>query len=65
MLTNSTMVPDVLLLYAECLNKLGRTAEAYPFDVGFTNFVVGKHELLQIPQQDIDLNPILKQNPNW
>ena len=116
---------DVLLMYAECLNGLGRTAEAYPFvdrvrqraglatltaakpglaqaafltqlkherltelagegwrwadllrwgdlskalatrDEDFVNFVVGKHELYPIPQRDIDLNPNLRQNPNY
>jgi hypothetical protein len=34
-------------------------------DPGFANFVVGKHELLPIPQLDIDFNPSLQQNPNW
>lgn len=34
-------------------------------DAGFSNFVVGKHELLPIPQHDIDLNPNLRQNPNY
>jgi hypothetical protein len=116
---------DVLLMYAECLNGLDRTTEAYPFvdrvrlragmrtltiskpsllklpfleqlkheriteltgegwrwadllrwgdlsptlatkDADFTGFVVGKHEYYPIPQGDIDLNPNLKQNPNY
>jgi tetratricopeptide (TPR) repeat protein len=116
---------DVLLMYAECLNALGRTAEAYPHvdrvrqraqlrtlsvakpglnqvdfleqlkherllelageghrwndlnrwgdlgpglavnDPAFNNFEVGKHELLPIPQVDLDVNPNLKQNPRW
>ena len=116
---------DVLLLYAEALNGLGQTAQAYPFvdkvrqragleplstampnlnqqqfldelkheritelsgeghrwedlarwgdlgpqlaprDPGFANFVVGKHEFLPIPQQDLDINPNLTQNPKW
>jgi tetratricopeptide (TPR) repeat protein len=116
---------DVLLMYAECLNEVGRTAEAYPHvdrvrqragllplsvakpgldqqaflaqikheritelsgeghrwndlarwgdlgpqlafrDPAFANFVVGRHELLPIPQQDVDINPGLIQNPNW
>jgi len=116
---------DVLLLYAEALNGVGRTADAYQYvdrvreraglqklsvvkpnlnqqdfltqlkhericelsgeghrwedldrwgdlspklasrDAGFSNFVVGKNELLPIPQQDIDYNPNLKQNPGW
>ena len=34
-------------------------------DAGFANFVVGKHEFFPIPQQDIDINPNLKQNPNY
>jgi hypothetical protein len=34
-------------------------------DAGFQNFVKGKHELLPIPQQDLDINPNLKQNPGY
>lgn len=34
-------------------------------DPGFLNFVKGKNELLPIPTQEIDINPNLKQNPNW
>lgn len=34
-------------------------------DAGFKNFVKGKHELLPIPQQDLDINPHLKQNPGY
>lgn len=34
-------------------------------DAGFANFQVGKHELLPIPQQDLDVNPNLEQNPGW
>jgi hypothetical protein len=34
-------------------------------DIGFSNFVVGKNELLPIPQQEIDINPSLQQNQNW
>jgi hypothetical protein len=116
---------DVLLMYAECLNQTGSTAEAYPYvdrvrqraglaklsdikpglnqaaflnqlkheritelageghrfndlarwgdlgpelaprDPGFANFVRGKHELLPIPQQELDINPNLSQNTNW
>lgn len=116
---------DVLLLYAEALNALNQTAQAYPFvdkvreraglrslsvampglnqqqflaqlkheritelsgeghrwedlvrwgdltpalasrDKAFANFKVGKHELLPIPQFDLDINPNLKQNPNY
>lgn len=36
-----------------------------PRDPGFANFQVGKHELLPIPQQEIDINPNLNQTPNW
>ncbi len=32
-------------------------------DAGFANFAVGKDEYWPIPQQDIDVNPNLKQNP--
>jgi hypothetical protein len=116
---------DVLLLYAEALNGIGATSQAYPYvdrvraraglaplsstmpglnqqqfleqlkheritelsgeghrwedlarwgdlgpqlasrDAGFANFVIGKNEFLPIPQQDLDINPNLKQNPNW
>jgi tetratricopeptide (TPR) repeat protein len=116
---------DVLLMYAECLNETGNTAQAYPFvdrvreraglealstaqpgldqqafleqikherlleltgeghrfndlkrwgelnpalsdkDPGFNNFVQGKHELLPIPQRDLDINPNMEQNPGW
>ncbi|WP_445736108.1 RagB/SusD family nutrient uptake outer membrane protein [Mariniflexile sp.] len=34
-------------------------------DPGFNNFVIGKHELLPIPQRDLDINPNMDQNPNW
>jgi hypothetical protein len=34
-------------------------------DFEFKNFVVGKSKLLPIPQSEIDVNPNLKQNPNW
>ncbi|MFH6984928.1 RagB/SusD family nutrient uptake outer membrane protein [Marinoscillum luteum] len=34
-------------------------------DPAFANFEVGKHELLPIPQLDIDANPNLEQNPKW
>lgn len=34
-------------------------------DPGFANFVKGKHELLPIPQRDLDINPALVQNPGW
>lgn len=116
---------DVLLLYAEALNALGQTAQAYRYvdsvraraglaplsvarpnlsqdqflqqlkheritelsgeghrwedlarwgdlspqlasrDPGFANFKIGRDELLPIPQQDIDADPNLKQNPGY
>lgn len=121
---------DVLLMYAECLNELGQTGNAYEYvdrvreraklaklsvvkpglskdqfleqlkhericelsgentrwndlvrwgdlddankvkviagrDSDFENFKVGKHKLLPIPQSEMDINPHLKQNPNW
>tara|TARA_R110001592_G_scaffold55703_1_gene170123 strand:- start:212 stop:1726 length:1515 start_codon:yes stop_codon:yes gene_type:complete len=34
-------------------------------DAGFANFEIGKHELLPIPQRDLDINPNMKQNPGW
>ncbi|MDB5009997.1 MAG: RagB/SusD protein [Mucilaginibacter sp.] len=34
-------------------------------DAGFQNFVKGKHELLPIPQYDLDTDPNLKQNPGY
>jgi hypothetical protein len=34
-------------------------------DPGFANFEAGKHELLPIPQRDLDINPNLDQNPRW
>jgi starch-binding outer membrane protein, SusD/RagB family len=34
-------------------------------DPAFNNFDIGKDELLPIPQQEIDINPFLEQNPNW
>ena len=36
-----------------------------PRDPGFSNFQIGKHELLPIPQQDLDINPNLDQNPEY
>ena len=113
---------DVMLMYAECLNAIGNTGEAYQYvnmvreragladlslglsqpefltqlkherlleltgeghrfndlkrwgdlgpglsnrDPAFNNFVVGKHELLPIPQRDLDINPNMTQNPGW
>lgn len=34
-------------------------------DPAFVHFVVGKTEFLPIPQFDLDINPNLKQNPNY
>lgn len=34
-------------------------------DAGFANFKVGRDELLPFPQQDIDADPNLKQNPGY
>ena len=34
-------------------------------DAGFKNFVVGKNEFFPIPQQEIDIDPKLKQNPKY
>jgi hypothetical protein len=34
-------------------------------DPGFSNFKIGKDELLPIPQRDLDINPNMKQNPGW
>ncbi|MBC7847440.1 MAG: RagB/SusD family nutrient uptake outer membrane protein [Flavobacterium sp.] len=34
-------------------------------DPGFNNFEIGKHELLPIPQRELDINPNMKQNPEW
>ncbi len=113
---------DVLLMYAECLNEIGNTSDAYQYvnrvrsraglaalptgmskaafltqlkherlleltgeghrfndlkrwgelgpslsskDPAFNNFQIGKHELLPIPQRDLDINPNMSQNPNW
>lgn len=41
------------------------SAETANRDPAFENFIVGKHELLPIPQQEIDINPNLKQNEAW
>ena len=118
---------DVLLMYAEALNNLGRTNEAYPFvdrvrqraglsplartlsqgqfqtqleheriteltgesvrwndlarwgyfddaekltvlrarDPEFNNFQIGRNKYMPIPQREIDINPILTQNPGY
>lgn len=34
-------------------------------DPAFNSFDPGKDELLPVPQQEIDINPLLDQNPNW
>jgi hypothetical protein len=50
-------------------NDLARWGDLGPAlasrDAGFKNFVVGKNELFPIPQQEIDVNPNLKQNPGY
>jgi hypothetical protein len=50
-------------------NDLKRWGELGPSlsvkDAGFSNFQIGKHELLPIPQRDLDINPNMEQNPNW
>ncbi|MBC7889013.1 MAG: RagB/SusD family nutrient uptake outer membrane protein [Ferruginibacter sp.] len=121
---------DVLLMYAEALNNLNRTADAYTHvdrvrqrsglprlsvtrpgmsqvqfqaqleheriteltgesvrwndlarwgyfddanklavlksrDSEFNNFIIGRNRYMPIPQSEIDINPNLKQNPNW
>jgi hypothetical protein len=118
---------DVLLMYAEALNNLNRTGDAYQYvnrvrrraglndltagmsqaqfqaqieheriteltgesvrwndlarwgyfedqaklailrarDPEFNNFVIGRNRFMPIPQREIDINPNLKQNPNW
>ena len=34
-------------------------------DPEFRNFIIGKSRVFAIPQQEIDLNPSIKQNPGW
>jgi hypothetical protein len=34
-------------------------------DNEFSNFTIGKSELLPIPQSEVDLNPNVRQNPGW
>jgi hypothetical protein len=34
-------------------------------DPDFENFQPGKHNLLPIPQSEMDINAHLHQNPNW
>jgi starch-binding outer membrane protein, SusD/RagB family len=45
------------------LVRTGKVKEA--LDAYGKDFVVGKHELLPIPQAEIDLNPNLEQNPGY
>jgi hypothetical protein len=42
-----------------------RANKAAGCDAEFKFFVAGKSELLPIPQSEVDLNPNVKQNPNW
>lgn len=61
---------NVLLLCAEALNELGHTDEAHiptlvEHDEEFEVLVDGKSDLLPIPQQEVNLNPSLGQNPQW
>lgn len=50
-------------------NDLARWGDLGPSladkDPAFENFEIGKHELLPLPQIDVDANPNLDQNPNW
>jgi hypothetical protein len=50
-------------------NDLARWGDLNPNlqtrDAGFKNFVVGKNEFFPIPQQEIDIDPKLKQNPKY
>jgi starch-binding outer membrane protein, SusD/RagB family len=48
--------------YFESAAKL---AQLRARDPEFNNFVIGKSHLMPIPQSEIDINPNLKQNPNW
>jgi SusD family len=32
---------------------------------GFCNFAIGKNSFLPIPQQDLNINNNLRQNPGW
>ena len=63
-------------LTGECLrwNDLARwgyfddaakLAELKARDPEFNNFVLGRNKYMPIPQTEIDINPNLKQNPNW
>jgi starch-binding outer membrane protein, SusD/RagB family len=42
-----------------------KLAELKAHDPEFNNFVIGKSKYMPIPQTEIDINPNLKQNPNW
>lgn len=42
-----------------------KLAELKARDSEFNNFVIGKNKYMPIPQVEIDINPNLKQNPEW
>jgi starch-binding outer membrane protein, SusD/RagB family len=46
------------------LVRTGRTKEVL-HAIGKTNFIEGVHELLPIPQSEMDLIPVLEQNPGY
>jgi hypothetical protein len=42
-----------------------KLAELKARDSEFNNFILGRNKYMPIPQSEIDINPNLKQNPNW
>ena len=42
-----------------------KLAELKVRDTEFNNFIIGRNKYMPIPQAEIDINPNLKQNPNW
>lgn len=42
-----------------------KIAELTARDPEFANFVINRNKYMPIPQTEIDINPNLKQNPNW
>ncbi|MDB4885176.1 MAG: RagB/SusD protein [Gemmatimonadetes bacterium] len=46
-------------------NLFANLATLRAHDAEFNFFTAGKSELLPIPQHDINLNPNIRQNPNW